>query len=827
MTHSLTTKGLSGRFNQAMAMATVGFADWAGSLEEPVAVNTSQSLATRGRAGINISLAMATAGVLDNPSDSSGEAPLIVNIFPSAAAQGVSLLRPISMTVRDQETYVDLALLDLSIGYASVHSNGAQLFDVLPNTRRVSLLEGSLTDGLIDVVDAGLLIYKTSSDPQKTVYASTLDVGAAFKSVMVTAQVRRDTISALNDTNYPGLDLPSGFVPGTQPTLSEENEPFSGTVLGLEHGPRGRALYLWLQQATDGSRYVRLTSYIREDNAPSVNQQAVFNWSALSRFTVVWNEASSFVEVYSLVGTTTERLFRVPITDFPVMPDGYPRLSGAGDVVVVYGQEGSVASRSLWTNIAMTADVGHPIQGSVRMSDFTTQIQGPEFWKVDGAQDPRTLPIGPWFNSTMFASPDAAAESRVSVDHFRMTKESLGSTYALYRREPGFAGSIYDGFVVQASAQALGVTREDACTGMGITVFDGQTIFQLMLFEDEAGIRRVGLLREGGSDHASEDYFLVDLDWSTSGFRLVVDPREDVVRLFSTDDLVTPVLDMAFDRGLLPAAASKGWVGQIPFIAFGHITPTQTTGVFALYNLTYSHMLQGWAARDGSPGASAPSFVLATTGSPVVSTSNGVTSLACDPGELAKYSRGGDFSSLRGATLETRMRISGHRPRFRSGTYLLLDDGVRTFALTFVDSYSGKYAALSLRNGTGGFREVVGREGDGLLYSFPCDWEEFHTYRIERQYGRGVQVYLDDESSPRISFPERDLALLPTPQYSGVPTIAFGQFTTEGATSQWLYLNCYFSRGYEISTKKNKSDAILRNELYNTQAIVVVSATDG
>lgn len=789
----------------------------------------TQSLATRGRASLNPSLSMATVGVVDASPEEVFQAPLIVNVVPEKSSQGASLLRPISLTVRDQETYTDLAQLKVRVGYASIHSDATELFDLLPNTRRVSVFEGATTDGLVDVVDDGVLIVKNLADPQKTVFATTIDTGLGFKSVMLTAVVRRDveSVGPLNSSIYPGLNMPTGFTPGVGGDLSEEDEPFTGTVIGIEHGPRGRVAYLWLQQETDSTRIVRLTSYVREDNLPTVNEQVELDWSSFHRFTMLWNESEGFVEVY-VTGSITDRIFRIPITSFPAMPDDYPRLSGAGDVVGLYGQEGASDGRSLWTNVAVTTDVGYPIQGSIRMSNFSTQIQGPEFWKVSGSEDPRTLSIGPWFDAPedLFANLDSEAAGRVSVNQFRMTKETLGDTYALYRREPGFAASDTDGFAIQARIEALGITREDSCTGVGFTIFDGQSVFQVLLFEDEAATKRVGILRAGGDDFDMGAYYTADLDWSSATFRLVVDPRENFIRLFDVADLETPLLDVEFVRGNLPAAADKGWAGEVPFIAMGHVVATQTTGIFVLHDMVCNHYYQGWAATDHAPGAANPTFTLASSGSPTVGTAGGVTTIACDAGELASYSRVAAFSSLRGATVEARGRVTAYRPRFRSGTYLLLDDGSRSFALSFVDSYTGKYVALALRDGTGSFREVVGRDGDGALYSFLCDWTEFHTYRLERQAYRGLQVYLDDEVEPRISFPESDLALLPDPQYSGVPRIAFGQFTVEGSTSEWAYLNAFFSRGYEVSTKKNKKDSILRVELFDTQAIIVATASD-
>jgi len=773
---------------------------------------------------------MATAGVVDASPLASLLAPLITNIAPAANSEQAGLLRPISLTIRDRETYVDLAQLAIKVGYATVHSDATKLFDHLPNTSRVSLFKGAETDGLVDVIDEGILIAKNSSDPQKTVYATKIDVGGnGYPSFMVSALLRRDveSVGPLNSSVYPGLNMPVGFNPGTGGGLSEEDEPFTGTVIGIEHGPRGRAAYLWLQEDTIGNRYIRLTSYLRDDNSPTVNLFASFEWGSDRRFTVLWNEAEGVVEVYA-TSAETILLFRVPITSFPVMPADYYRHSGAGDIVALYGQEGNPAGRSVWSNIAVTADVGYPILGSIHLSNFVTQILGPEFWKIRGSEDPRTLGAGPWFDqdTSLFGMVDESGYSNVSGSLFRMTKQTIGSTYCLFRREPGLTSSDTDGFMIQADIEAVGMTKQESCSGVGLTVFDGQSVFQILLFEDDVGVKRLGLLRAGGDDFDINDHFVVEFDWSTGPFRFVADPRGSFLRFFSMEDLETPLLETSFDRENLPTAADKGWAGEIPFIAMGHVVDTATTGVFVLRDLVCNHFYQGWSAEDTSPGASDPAFSVSTTGAPSLTTANGVTTIACGSGELAKYYRQASFSSLRGATVEARMRVTSYRPRTRTGTYLLLDDGSRCFALTFVDSYTGKYAAVSLRNGSGGFQELVGRDGDGALYSFPCDWTQFHTYRMERQVYGGLSIYLDDEVEPRISFPHSKLALLPNPQYGGTPTLAFGQFTTEGGTSEWAFINAFFSRGYEVSIKKNKSDAVLRRELFNTQAIVLATAVD-
>src|SRR5689334_5565333 len=117
---------------------------------------------------------------------------MIVNLLPDAETSQAELLRPISLTIRDPETYIDLEQIMIRVGYARVFSRGEALFDLLPSTDRVSLRSGAVTDGLCALVEGGVLIAKDLDDPQRTVYATRLEAGAGYKSVMFSAKLRRD-----------------------------------------------------------------------------------------------------------------------------------------------------------------------------------------------------------------------------------------------------------------------------------------------------------------------------------------------------------------------------------------------------------------------------------------------------------------------------------------------------------------------------------------------------------------------------------------------------------------------------------------------------------
>src|SRR5690606_16393038 len=176
--------------------------------------------------------------------------------------------------------------------------------------------------------------------------------------------------------------------------------------------------------------------------------------------------------------------------------------------------------------------------------------------------------------------------------------------------------------------------------------------------------------------------------------------------------------------------------------------------------------------------------------------------------------------------VEFGMKIECWRPLSRTGVYLFLDGGLHAYALTFVETSVGKFVALSQRSGLGTFQELVGRDGEASKVSFLLDWTDYHTYRLERIPFEGLRVFVDNEERPRITFPESRLGELPDEQFGGNPKLAFGQFTSEGATSRWLFVRGLFSRGYDISIKKNKPDAVLRSELYKAQALIIAHAQD-
>jgi len=769
---------------------------------------------------------------------SSGK-PWIVNLLPKVDAEDVFLLRPVRLSVRDSETYINPSELRVKLGYATVHSEAQELFDELPRTRKISYFPGAVQgEPSISKTSEGVVIAKVTSNPERGVYATALDAGRGYPSVMVSAILRPDVVSSgtiqivgpLNRSVYPGPILPLPFCPEEEPSVG-----LGTTLLGLEHGPRNTGVYLWFQ-IMGTTKGVRLTGPVVEGSAtPSLF--TVYDWTGFHRYTIVWNEAEGYVEVYADLSGTTDRLFRITIESLGLMPDDYhAKYASSSEIVGLYGQEGAAGDRSTWKNIAVTTDVGYPIMGNIRSGAYRTISEGGEIVRMYGTQDPRDADVSPWFTApeSIFSDLDSNASAIIGSGFFQMTKPTTGKTFVVYRDEPGFLLSNAEGFMVEAVMMASNTRQDSASTGMGITIYDGQTVFQLTLFNDFA-IKTVGLLKKYGSEVNISNQFLpqTPFDWSTGKpFRFVVDPRRSVIQLFDATDMSQPLMNIPMDRTKLPSAEDKGWVGLTPFIAFGHTVVANSSGTLSIKNLKYSHIYQAWEASSGVEPHHVdtnPIFTATLTGSP-----SPTLSMVEDPylfqisagaGTTAKMHRQVAFSANRGAVIEARVKIVSYRPRHRTGTYLVLDDGLRSYVLTFVESSVGRFVALSKRADIGGFMEIVGKDGEAATLSFPLDWTELHTYRMERRPYDGLYIFVDADTEPRLIYPESKMAELPEVQFSD-PSMAFGQFSGEGAVSQWDFVRGFFSSGYELSIKKNESDAVLSDQLFGNQAIVVAYAQD-
>jgi len=768
--------------------------------------------------------------------------PFILNLAPTPDELEFGLTSPIRFSIRDADTYIVPTSVQITIGYAKIKADGTKKFeDALPRTDRSSTLFGpvilAVQPTILPVV-GGISITKTDPANQQSVYFTKLDSKSGIHSFLSTAVIN--------------------------PTVISNSQP--GGVFGVENGPRNTGVYI-LFERSGGTPRIRMCGPANAIGSRSPNTVIASNWTGTNRYIIVWNEITAKVELYRIDSSAVTTLLNSEnVSSFQQYETGgTPARGGSGDITMVYGVEGQIGEQVIIGNVAVTIDVGFPIIGLTRTGEFETARRTDETVRYEGG-DPLKAAITPWFgpDNRFFTSPDPAGVIKVlETDAVRLVKVTSGDSMALYREEPSLFGSDTDGFLVEGVFFATTIQLiSSRVTGMGFFIFDGQSVFYLGLLSGSS--RTVGLLRRGRDPSLPSSFELPtsDISWTAASyFRLVVDPRRAVIDLYG-DDISVPKLSIPFDRSQLPQASEFGLVGKNPIISFGHISAMATLGSFELSRLTYACSYQAFEAKDGelpddistdppwastiggfSPGTLPnPLLGLALLGggfailplglflgslslpTDVSVIDGGQLSIETTKGVTHIYSRSLAIDPNRGAVVEVRLQITKHKLRSRTGYYIFIDDGVHTYALSFVDTEIGKFVCIPVRSASG-LIEKAGTEGVASKLSKQILWDNPHVYRLERRPLDGLYLFIDNSTDPAIVLPESENIDYPQSQFF-TPTVAFGHFSGEGAKSLTDFVRVEVSEGYEISTKKVDVTAQLEQDARNTQAVVVVLARD-
>jgi N-acetylneuraminic acid mutarotase len=745
-----------------------------------------------------------------------GTLPWLVNLRPGPEGDNISLIRPISFSIRIVRSYTDPNHLFVVGTYAQIYGHGDKFFDYdLPRTVRHSLLD-KLTnkEPVLNLIpntppDESIQIRKITNNPERTVYFTTInaDNTRAYRNVLVSALIRPVTVT------------PSS--PGT----------FSGPVLGIELGPRNQAVYAWFK-TIGGVNSIVLTGPVVPSGVPTPQVVVQYDWSANQRYSLIWNEVRGIVQLFA---NNDILIVNHNISDFPQFPVGATKHVTDETYVAVYGLEGPAGDEMEISNVAITDDVQFPLITLNHPSAFTTTRRIADQVKTTPRVDPRFDQTSPWYEDrgTHFPAPLAGIDSMVmeGVD-LKLTKKFDTSTdhnVAIYREEPGFLISNQEAMLVDLNFHATATSLDGVGTGMGFVICDFFTTFKVQcLFE--GGVRYIGILRVGGTENVLEDHIKAQYDWTVPGtLRFVADGRKNKVRLYDHRDLVHPILDVPFVRTNFPACMDFGFDTFVPFIAIGHVNDlADTAGSMYIRSVSYSHWPQVWEAintRTPDDGNESPQWDKVETGSPTLIPSSPLTGdfmeTEVDGNSRLYYFRDAEFDAERGATVEARLSITSHDKLEDTGVAVILNDGLTEYVLTFSETEQGRFACLGLRANVDEFQAVPGLDGAGESVSFRVDWTEPHTYRLERDPLEGVFIFLDDELIPRIKFPEGRLNELPSADSSSY--VLFGHFLNKHpARARWYFVRTFFSTGFEVSFKKDKPDIVLKEELFAKQAVVLV-----
>lgn len=747
---------------------------------------------------------------------------------------GVRALDPIRVSLRETSSFINLSAIQMGVGYAKAHAlgTGGPFDKQLARTRRGSLLSPAQYTGepVIGVVGNGLSVQKTSSSPLASTYFTSIDHASSVN------------MSAMLTSVFRVVSSPA-YTPGALDPL--------GPVLGLEHGPKRTAAYCFF--VYDGTtRQIRICGP-KVNNARSPDTYVTFDWSAIPdrQYILIWNDSRKQVELWTDDTTGTGGIGSsllvayVPFSQFQTFGiNGSVPVGGPNDITGIYGVEGPDLAQASIVSAATGVEVGFPFINGARTGDWKSYLDSDISIGFSGAVDPTKLERGGiWFKST--SSADPAGQILPSAGSYcRLLKKTASTNFSIYRDEPGFRKTVSDGLSVEFKCSTD--TSGGTSTGAAIQVSDGQTLFQIDFLFDGTN-KNIGLLKVGGSPLTQADHFLptTPFDYSLKTLRLVVDPRRNLIDMFDTSDLSTPVATWPFNRALLPTTATAQILVGLP------VTSTTATGALDIYSLKYSYIYQAWETRDAVfPTAADPPYLSNSFGSggsgplsaavmpgvlplPYAAGGGGGSGIGtlesdgfhldCPAGSTLYYSRSVPVDVNRGGVFEASLKITDWHPADRTGVFGILDDGLSSYILSFVETDVGRFVCIPLAAGSGQFQEQAGDIGMAAKLSVRVDWTQFHTYRLERRPRDGVYLYIDNLATPALVLLDSDRYSFPQTQF-GAPIVVFGQYTLEGATSVWEFVRDFFGAGFEVSTKFNRSDADLRASLSGARATVVVTA---
>lgn len=692
-----------------------------------------------------------------------GTAPFVGNVYPGDAPSPGDL---IGFSVRHGNAYpgvpLDLSKVRAYFGHGGTRAPGDFLFDSLPHTVRSSTLPGTFDeDRILELSGGRVALEKTSVSPQRTVYATRLSEGRSLQGYLVGAQIKADEI-----------------VVGTG---------HAGALLGLDLGFCNSAVYFFLQK--DGA--ARKVALRGPGGSPSVT--AAFDWPDTGTYYLVYDAISQTVSAYLDDGGLS-RLVEAAVSSFAPHGPSSRRLATGNEVLALYGVEGGVGMRSAFGPVFLPEQMVALVGNGGVSHTYAGRVQGAE--RIAAGPSPLTQPSGRFF---LLPAEDRDALGTVTETGgaCRLHRPTPNTTYVLSRDDTDFRMAAADGFRVRVTLSGASPVT-DLFTGMGLSVWDGSSLFSLTLVQSPRG-RGVALRKSGAVTSASSYAIAHDVDWATPvSLVLEVDGRRNEVSLYGEGE-VSPLLTLPFDRAKLPNGSATGLSGKPPRISFGHEVPVAASGTLTIHALEYTPVLQHWRAESGElPNEAMPAFSI-DGGSleGTVSLSNEALVLLQGAAEAGLYRRAGYSSAHRGQFVEAEVFLDAEKVG-PSGVVLGLSDDEKLYAVTFVRDRTGPYLALFVAGEGGEPTTSVGDRAEEKKYSVRLDWSEPHVYRVTVDPFSGVLVEVDGKillRAPKSVLPE---AVFPGQLFFGSGG-DFGALQAGPRTSYWKHV-CYgTSTGYEFS----------------------------
>lgn len=695
--------------------------------------------------------------------------PIITNVSPAYRSKA-KIDQKFRFSVRDQDSHVIQDHTDVHLGKGKAFWNG----DVLPteNTRapfEFKALSGFPSAEAVIIQGSNYTeIQKSVVDNVKGIYefGGLYSPWASGHPLMAAVKMKM----AASDVVFDGLG-------------------FSGVVVGLKADNKGIAVKFYsggVVQVHDASFLTTTPTYT-----------ASYDWDQGKEHTyyILWHPELDRIRLYVSSDPTSD----VPDTllanghwsDFSALPvDEIPAIQP-----VVYFGHGYPTPKSIsrW----YSASIYNEVKSALLNGVFTGEHLG--FLDSDESIDHRSeTPLQESPHSWMLL-PGSSGKEIVSASKTVELQSEKGSSFGFYRREPKILGGAF-----LLDIELSGAVRNQntgSSSGMEVFVDDGIQHTRLALLTS-FGSQALGIFI-GSQPNDDTHYELYQTGWGAlRDYRLLIDPASNV-RVISlesdSEGMIERTLISVPHIGLPVTAFPTTSLGFLHNAASNPASASMVVG-----RVRYSHQVALWEsdALPTSPwsqqGAGGSAYLESGKGMVIEDTSlvdhlyfrKSMPTFTSGYGYMVEFLH--KISSYGISDLEDPIReTTGVGLRLQDGTYqttlIFADAGPQIGKLVFVATMSDYEAnLLAIRSGESSV------EGTYAV----VDWSSYHLYRLERNLGSGIRLFLDNSKRPSLTIPHRDISL--PPAIGGFQGMDFGSLVDDHVSkSQWRMLRNSTSSGYD------------------------------
>lgn len=692
--------------------------------------------------------------------------PLVVNRAPAPGAEK-GVLESIRFSVRDADRQVRKTTIQCYLGYGSAWWGGGVLPEDDPLTTFIlrSRVGAPSTPADRSLDGDVLVMTKSLIGLQESIYE--------FGGLQAPA-------------NY---DAPLMFEFGVEMgAYVVDSQYWAGVFAGIKADNKGVAIKF----VDDGNKKIELHSADPASATPIYT--VMYDWSTgVHIFKLLWYPEFDVMRLYVSSGPTAVdsdvALIHGAISAFPDLPaDEIPDVQPVG----FFGHGGfNSTSTSRWSSAHLYNEVTQAIVNGIPRGNHDGNFLSDSPHLYAASDFPRKV-TQPWVVlpdsfGTIGGDEILEADGRISL-----LRSDPSESFGFYRVEPKVAaGATIVDFKLwgRVASRPPGSSSE---SGIEVYVDDG-TKKAVVEFLDTGDTQSVGL--QGGSSDLS--------GWGSPAlYRLIVDPTGSarIMTLTETDDGIMEAEFVGLNYASLPASDLPG-----PGIGFLHNANTVlATGELNLSWLRYSLDARMWEASVGLP---LTPWSLFGTGTPTLA--NDIVTIVDDNdgggSDNLGYSRAETESENKGLFIEAICAVDSYSKsgvddptRTVTGVGLAIDDDLVQYELLFADGGPelGKIAFLT--TGTDKDQNLIDIRAlrpEILGTYFAIDWAQFHHYRLERNIGGDIVVYVDWETIPRIQISTSEFEAIASTSEG----VRFGSLLTDRkTTSRWQSVRYGISYGWDV-----------------------------